>query len=113
MTDHASLLQYAIAVPFLAAFLTLWTRALGRPAAQIVAVSGFAIPVILALSAWAVYDPATPGGYAFVSETDTGLGAFGITLHLGLNGVSLPLFVMASIVGLAAGLYAAQSQAEN
>lgn len=113
MHDFASLLHYAIAVPFLAAFLTLWAGKLGRPATQIVSVSGFAIPTILALCAWAAYTPDVPGGYAFVSETRTGLEALGITLHLGLNGVSLPLFVMASIVGLAAGLYAAQSKAEN
>jgi NADH:ubiquinone oxidoreductase subunit 4 (subunit M) len=39
-------------------------------------------------------------GYAFLSTYDTGLDALGITLKLGLNGISLPLFVMAGIVGL-------------
>jgi NADH-quinone oxidoreductase subunit M len=37
----------------------------------------------------------------------------GIHLTMGLNGVSLPLFVLAGIVGLAAGLYALQSGAER
>jgi len=41
------------------------------------------------------------------------LSVIGVSLHLGLNGVGLPLFVMASVVGLAAGLFAAQSKAEN
>src|SRR5207245_2628467 len=49
----------------------------------------------------------------FASDYDTGLSALGISLHFGLNGVSLPLFVLAGLVGLAAGLYALQSQAER
>lgn len=113
MNDSVSLIHFAIAVPILAAFLTLWLGKLGRPAAQIVSVTGFAIPVVLALIAWVIYDPSVPGGYDFVTKHNTGLEGIGISLHLGLNGISLPLFVMASVVGLAAGLYAAQSKAEN
>jgi NADH-quinone oxidoreductase subunit M len=52
-------------------------------------------------------------GYAFVTRYSTGLDGFGIGLKLGLNGISLPLFVLAGIVGLAAGLYALQSNAER
>ena len=37
----------------------------------------------------------------------------GIGLKLGLNGISMPLFAMAGIVGFAAGLYALQSGAER
>ena len=113
MNDFASLVQYSIAVPLVLAFITLCVKSWGRPAVQIVAVTGFAIPLILALFAWMLYNPAEPGGYAFVSDLDTGLSLIGISLHLGLNGVSLPLFVMAATVGLAAGLYAAQSKADN
>lgn len=113
MNDFVSLIHFAIAVPIIAAFLTLWCGKLGRPAVQIVSVTGFAIPVILALIAWVIYDPSVPGGYDFVTKANTGLEGVGISLHLGLNGISLPLFVMASVVGLAAGIYAAQSKAEN
>jgi NADH-quinone oxidoreductase subunit M len=35
-----------------------------------------------------------------------GMHALGISLKLGLNGISMPLFVMAAVVGFAAGLYA-------
>ena len=38
---------------------------------------------------------------------------FGISLKLGLNGISLPLFVLAGIVGCAAGIYALISKAEG
>jgi NADH-quinone oxidoreductase subunit M len=41
------------------------------------------------------------------------LDGLGIGLKLGLNGISLPLFVLAGIVGFAAGLYAIQSGAER
>jgi NADH-quinone oxidoreductase subunit M len=51
--------------------------------------------------------------YAFYHVFDTGLSSFGIRLALGLNGISLPLFVLAGVVGLAAGLYAIQSGAER
>lgn len=113
MNDSVSLLHFAIAAPLVIAFATLWANKLGRPAVQIVSIIGFAIPAILALVAWVVYNPEVAGGYDFVTRHNTGLEAVGISLHLGLNGVALPLFVMAAIVGLAAGLYAAQSKAEN
>jgi len=113
MTDHASLIPYAIAIPLAAALLLLFARNWARPAVQIVGVAGFAVPALLACILWGLYEPPAPGGYAFVSQTDMGLDLLGASLHLGLNGVSLPLFVMAAVVGLAAGLYAAQSQAER
>lgn len=113
MNDSVSILHFAIAAPLVFAFATLWAGKLGRPAVQIVSVTGFAIPTILALIAWVAYSPDVAGGYDFVTRHNTGLEAVGISLHLGLNGVALPLFVMAAVVGLAAGLYAAQSQAEN
>ncbi len=113
MNEFSSLIQFSIAIPIVAAFLTLFVKNWGRPAVQIIGVTGFAIPTILALLLWLWYDPSEPGGYAFVSNFDTGLGIIGASLHLGLNGLSLPLFVMAAVVGLAAGLFAAQSQAEN
>ncbi len=113
MNDSVSLLHFAIAIPLVAAFATLLAGKLGRPAVQIVSIAGFAIPAILAIFAWISYNPEIPGGYDFVTRHNTGLEMVGISLHLGLNGVALPLFVMAAIVGLAAGIYAAQSKAEN
>ncbi len=74
----------------------------------------FAIPALLALHVWFYFgDAAKDSGYAFLQTYSTGLDAYGITLKLGLNGISLPLFVLAGLVGLAAGLYAIQSQAER
>ena len=75
---------------------------------------GFGIPALLALHAWYHYAAQAPvNGYAFLTHYSTGLDGLGIGLTLGLNGISLPLFVLAGIVGLAAGLYAIQSNAER
>jgi NADH-quinone oxidoreductase subunit M len=78
------------------------------------AYGAFALPALLALDVWTRYAAAPQShGYAFLTHYSTGLGGLGITLTLGLNGISLPLFVLAGLVGLAAGLYAIQSGAER
>jgi NADH-quinone oxidoreductase subunit M len=78
------------------------------------AYAGFGVPALLALYTWWTYG-AQPQihGYAFLRSYSTGLDGLGISLTLGLNGISLPLFVLAGLVGLAAGLYAIQSGAER
>jgi len=108
-----NLLLGSIGVPLLAGILLLAYR--NRPAwvVRIVAWVGFGLPLVAALTLWWHYAPETPGGYDFISQYSTGLEALGITLHLGLNGVALPLFVLAAVVGLAAGLYAVSSGAER
>jgi len=74
----------------------------------------FAVPLLMALHAWWHFAAAPQqNGYAFLTRYSTGLDALGIGLKLGLNGISMPLFAMAGIVGFAAGLYAIQSQAER
>lgn len=74
----------------------------------------FAAPLLMALHVWwHFHDRPLEDGYAFLSRYSTGLDGLGIGLKLGVNGISMPLFVMAGIVGFAAGLYALQSQAER
>ena len=90
--------------------------ALGLPKrwSVLLAYGAFALPALLALHTWWHFSavPQT-SGYAFLTSYSTGLDRVGITLKLGLNGISLPLFVLAGLVGLAAGLYAIQSGAER
>src|SRR3954464_11398869 len=75
---------------------------------------GFGLPAMIALYLWAQFAAAPQHyTYAFYTKYHTGLENFGVSLTLGLNGISLPLFVLAGIVGLAAGLYAIQSGAER
>jgi NADH-quinone oxidoreductase subunit M len=82
--------------------------------AILLAYVGFGVPALIALWLWSQYGSAPQhAGYAFYSTHDVGLKSVGINLTLGLNGISLPLFVLAGVVGLAAGLYAIQSGASR
>jgi NADH-quinone oxidoreductase subunit M len=74
---------------------------------------GFGLPAALALHAWYHFPVGVGSDYAFMTNYNTGLESMGISLKLGLNGISMPLFALAGIVGLAAGLYAIQSGAER
>src|SRR5437762_2388643 len=74
----------------------------------------FAVPLLMALYCWRLFSSqALDHGYAFGTRYSTGLDGIGVGLKLGLNGISLPLFVLAGTVGFAAGLYALQSGAER
>jgi len=91
--------------------------ALGLPKRYAVklAYAGFGVPALMALLVWWGFGGAgkESHGYAFLSGYSTGLDGFGIGLKFGINGISLPMFVLAGLVGLAAGLYAIQSGAER
>ena len=106
------LLFLSIATPLAVALII----ALGLPKAWAtkLAYVGFAVPAISAVYLWTQFPSVPPlNTYAFYNVYDTGLSSLGIHLTLGLNGISLPLFVLAGLVGLAAGLYAIQSGAER
>jgi NADH-quinone oxidoreductase subunit M len=105
-------LLVSIATPLALALLI----ALGLPKRWSVRLSYFAfgIPLAMALHTWWHFAAAPKtAGYAFLTRYSTGLENLGISLQLGLNGISMPLFLLAGIVGFAAGLYAIQSQAER
>ncbi len=109
MNDFNSiLLGLTIVVPLLAGLALLLGS---RPkVVKAIALIGFSFPVLAAIKlAFAFSEARGENGYAFVSKTNLGLETFGISLHLGLNGIALPLYLLAAIIGLAAGLYAMQS----
>jgi len=106
------LLLLSILAPLAAAVVV----AAGIPVrlAKVVAALGFLAPALIALHVWYHFPVDLLGdGYAFKALYETGLQSLGIKLHLGLNGIALPLYVLAGVVGLAAGLYAIQSGAER
>jgi NADH-quinone oxidoreductase subunit M len=115
-TLNSNLVLLAVVLPLAAALII----ALGlseRWATRLAAV-GFGAPAAIALWLWSQFPaygaiPAGHFGFAFYSLHALGLERIGIHLTLGLNGVSLPLFVLAGVVGLAAGLYALRAGAER
>ena len=113
MSDLSYLLPIAIATPLAAALvLALGGKRMPVRLGHFIALLGFAMPAVCAVGAWIDY-PSEGGGFVLTSRYSTGLDALGISLRFGLNGISLPLFTMAGVVGLAAGLYALQSNAER
>jgi NADH-quinone oxidoreductase subunit M len=109
--QSVDLLLVSIATPLVVALAI----ALGLPKRWSVLLSyvGFIVPAAIGVYLWTQFPANYGGDYAFFHRYDTGLSRLGITLALGLNGISMPLFLMAGIVGLAAGLYAIQSGAER
>ena len=112
MPDNAQLLQIAIATPLLSALVI----GLGLPkrfSVKLAAVA-FVVPALISVWLWSQFRAGAENGYDFTSTCSTGLvDQLGISLKLGLNGISLPMFALAGIVGLAAGIYALISNAER
>ncbi|MGF1484469.1 MAG: NuoM family protein [Opitutales bacterium] len=109
------LIPLSILSPLVAAVMLLFAERFGVAAARTIAFLGFAVPFLASLVLALLYSQAQagPGGYRFVTIASTGLDWLGVQLHLGLNGISLPMYLLAGIVGMAAGLYALQSPAKR
>ena len=110
---HASLLLAAILIPLITGAILIFGSAFKAVTRRVIAVVGFGLPFLSALFLAFNFDSALAGGYNFELKMATGLESLGIYLHLGLNGISLPLFLLAGVVGFAAGLYAIFSKAER
>jgi len=112
---HSLFLLLSIAVPLTMAVALAVSGKLPDRAVKTAAVIGFVVPGLLSLYLCSVYLAVLPGaeGYAFTFRSDLGLGRFGIFLHLGLNGLALPFYLLAGLVGIAAGLYAVQVEMEQ
>lgn len=113
MEISSILLQSAVAAPLAAGVLVALAKPAPLAARKTIAFFGFAVPCVLALVLCGMFsdceDPAS--GYAFCSEVERlGIPSLGFWLKLGLNGISLPLFTMAALVGFAAGLRALWTQ---
>ncbi len=113
METSTVLLQSAVAAPLVAGVLVALAKSAPLAARKTLAFFGFAVPCVLALVLCCTFaankDAGT--GYAFVSDVEwLGIPSLGFWLKLGLNGISLPLFTMAAIVGFAAGLRALWTQ---
>tara|TARA_B100001248_G_C27398514_1_gene467726 strand:+ start:1449 stop:3035 length:1587 start_codon:yes stop_codon:yes gene_type:complete len=109
------LLQLSVLIPFSAALLLFLAPYWGAKLSRAIAFCGFIAPVAIALWLLAHFTASTDAvtGYAFRSDLSTGLDLFGISLKLGLNGIALPLFLLAGIVGFVAGFYALHTDAQR
>lgn len=112
--DTSSLyLLAAIIAPLVAGLILLFGSRFSTTTIRVIGALGFGWPLIIGLLLYCRFEPSLVGGYNFELCLPTGLQAVGIFLHLGLNGISMPLFLLAGVVGLAAGLYAMYSNAER
>jgi NADH-quinone oxidoreductase subunit M len=107
------LLLTAILVPLFAGILLLFGARFGTVTRKALGILGFGWPLIVGVLLFSQFNPLLAGGYNFELRAPTGLEQLGIYLHLGLNGISMPLFLLAGIVGFAAGWYALYSKAER
>jgi NADH-quinone oxidoreductase subunit M len=106
------LLFLSIATPLAVALII--ALGVSKPWAIKLAYVGFGVPALIAVYLWTQFSAAPQTHtYAFYNVFDTGMSSLGIRLALGLNGISLPLFVLAGLVGLAAGLSAIHSGADR
>jgi NADH-quinone oxidoreductase subunit M len=103
-----SLLVFAIIIPLVLGVGLLFVSGLSDGLVKGLSLFGFVMPSVMACCLWgiSIINPAQGAEYLFLTNWNTGLEALGISLKLGLNGISMPLFLMASLVGVAAGVYA-------
>lgn len=106
-------LLVSILVPILAGLVLLCSSRFSVNSMRALSVFGFGCPLMVGIMLYGLFDPSLAGEYNFELRLPTGLESIGIYLHLGLNGISMPLFLLAGMVGLAAGLYAMNSKAEQ
>lgn len=112
-TFSTILLPLSIAIPLGIGLFVVFTQKLPNRVARVLTQIAVGLPLLIALSLALNFTPDPETGYAFFSRTNTGLETLGITLALGLNGISLPLFVMAALVGASAGIFAVHRKTER
>lgn len=113
LDTNSLFLLAAILTPLIAGVVLLFGARFSYITMRAVAVFGFGWPLIVGILLFGLFDPSLAGDYNFELRLPTGLESLGIWLHLGLNGISMPLFLLAGTVGFAAGLYAMYSNAER
>ncbi|MGJ8641253.1 MAG: complex I subunit 4 family protein [Opitutaceae bacterium] len=110
---NSYILLAAILVPLVTGVIALLGGSLPKSALRSISAIGFGLPLIIGIYLFCNFDASLVGEYNFEMRQATGLESLGIYLHLGLNAISLPLFLLAGVVGLAAGLYALNANAER
>lgn len=108
----ALLLLSSILLPLIVGAFLLFGAFLNKATRCWISAVGFGWPLTVAVLLACFFEENT-GAYNYELCLPTGLQSIGIYLHLGLNAVSMPLFLLAGIVGFSAGLYAIFSQVDR
>ena len=111
---YSHLLFSTIWIPFICGLIFLvFVKDAKTLGVRLLGLSGATLPFICAWILYFNYDSSLVNAYNFELILPTGLESLGIFLHLGLNGISLPLFILSATVGLSAIAYALFSNAER
>ncbi len=100
------MLSVLVFLPLAAAALLLLPQ-VGARTARTVFVSVAAVEVLLAAAAWAAYDAPAAGELA-LEERARWIPGVGSSYHVGVDGLSLPLVVMTTVVFLACAVFASR-----
>ena len=112
--DGAFLLFSSIVVPLFLGLCILVFSKTRVVIQQSLALLGFSFPLIVGIFLLWSFQPSAENGYDYLWQVDLGLlTVVGVSLHLGLNGVGLVLYLLAAVVGLAAGICAVWSRAKQ
>ena len=101
------LLSLLVFLPLLAAAVLL--APVGDRAARWAFVGVTAVELVLSLGLWAAYATPAPGSLAF-EEQAPWVPRLGISYHLGVDGLSLPLLVMTALVFAACAVFVLREQ---
>ena len=112
MSLDTLLLLGSIVVPAVGSLLFFAGLPQGEGAFKKLSYLVFGFPCVASILLFLKFDFTKVYCFEFLYQR-MGLQELGITFHLGLNGISSPLFAMAGIVGLAAGIAALHSGAER
>lgn len=113
--NNSLLLLIAVFAPIVLGTSLLIGRRMPERIGRILAIIGFTLPALAALVLWNGYDAAKDAatGIAYRQTLSIGLENVGVALRMGLTGLSAPLFAMAAIVGLAAGIQALNAEVKQ
>ena len=108
------ILLSSIIIPFVAGigFLTFFKNT-DNILCRSIALLGSALPFIFSIILYFNFESEILDSYNYEIIIPIGLESFGIFFHLGLNGISLPLYILSTIVGFCSICYALFSRTSS
>ncbi|WP_422631773.1 complex I subunit 4 family protein [Pseudokineococcus basanitobsidens] len=103
------MLSLVIFVPLLAAVVLALARGMPDALARWAWVGVSLVEVVLVAVLWGLYETPEPGGLAFEEQVPWIVGV-GISYHVGLDGLSLPLVALTAVVFAACAVYGLREQ---